>query len=304
MLDSMLGATLDSMLAVAARLGRPRTATLERLDHGEGGNVVMAIVVEVEGVDEAVVVKRFASPRTHAQACAASRWFEGRGSFAEAIVPRIRLIDTPSSTLVMERLPGEPVEPDDPAVHRAAGRFLAGLHQLEIADTDPLPLGEALLRRHHGWMQACAGVLSSTEREVALELAPRPELFVGVRRVPCHRDFSPDNWLWQEGRLQVVDFEHARLDLDMTDLAKLATGPWSSKPALATAFFDSYGRLPDADCTRLRCAVVLHGLASLAWGSRHAAMAFIDEGHRALALAEHWPGQTWDSTTVSHASPL
>jgi Ser/Thr protein kinase RdoA (MazF antagonist) len=277
------------MLAAVAALGRLREHTLEWL--ARAPNVVIA--VELDG-GPAVVSQRFGSPRAFAQACAALEWFAGREQLGGARIARALRIDAAARVLVVERLPGARA-PTNVDGHRAAGRFLAALHALALPDPDPLPLAEALRRRHRAWRQACGDRLTPEQLRVVDELCPTAELFADVRRVPCHRDFTPDNWLWDGQQLAVVDFEHARLDLAVGDLAKLAVGVWSRAPRLATAFFDGYGSpLGAADCTRLRHAVVLHGLASLAWGWRHAAARFVDEGQRALALAQHWPTHAWD----------
>src|SRR5690606_14148538 len=134
-------------------------------------------------------------------------------------VPRL-IADAPAlATLILERLPGVSIEEPSPAVHHAAGRFLAALHQLEISDDDPLLLAEALIRRTESWRRRAA--LEPAQARVVDEHGPRRELFAGVRRVPCHRDFTPGNWLWDGETLAVIDFEHARPDLALVDLAKL-----------------------------------------------------------------------------------
>ena len=117
-------------------------------------------------------------------------------------------------------------------------------------------------------------------------------IFVGAVRVPCHRDFVADNWLWSEAGLGVVDFEHARADLGLVDLAKLCVDDWRRRPELARAFFTGFGRrLSTLERRQLEAVVALHGAASLAWGLRHADAGFVALGHRALATAAE--GLAW-----------
>jgi thiamine kinase-like enzyme len=76
--------------------------------------------------------------------------------------------------------------------------------------------------------------------------------------VPCHRDYTPRNWLVDAGRLYVVDFEWTGPDVWISDLARLHLGAWASRPDLQDAFVHGYGReLDDTD------RAILHGCAVL-----------------------------------------
>jgi Ser/Thr protein kinase RdoA (MazF antagonist) len=191
------------------------------------------------------------------------------------------------AVLIIERLPGAELHEhanNAANVHRAAGRFLAALHQLEPSDGDPLPLAEALPQRIRAWLPRAP--LEPGQLHVVEQHGPRPELFATARRVACHRDFAPRNWLWDGETLGIVDFEHARPDLALVDLAKLCVGSWAERPDLAAAFFGGYGRMPsDLERKQLRALVVLHGVASLAWGHARADADLVSEGRRALAMA-------------------
>ena len=66
--------------------------------------------------------------------------------------------------------------------------------------------------------------------------------------MPCHRDYTPRNWLVKDGVQYVIDFEHARLDVWLADLARLHLGIWPDRPDLKEAFLAGYGRqLSDTD---------------------------------------------------------
>jgi hypothetical protein len=214
-----------------------------------------------------------------------AKWFSGRVGGAR--VPRLVAAAPELAVMIVERLPGaEPQEhaADAAIVHRAAGQFLAGLHQLEPVDADPVPLAEALLRRTRAWLGRAP--LEPEQLRIVEEHGPRAELFATVRRVACHRDFAPRNWLWDGETLAIVDFEHARPDLALADLAKLCVGSWARRPDLAAAFFDGYGRVPtDLERKQLRALVVLHGVASLAWGHARGDVDLLAEGRCALAMA-------------------
>jgi Ser/Thr protein kinase RdoA (MazF antagonist) len=77
-------------------------------------------------------------------------------------------------------------------------------------------------------------------------------------QVPCHRDYTPRNWLVKDGVQYAIDFEHARLDVWLADLARLHLGIWPDRPDLKEAFLAGYGRqLSDTD------HAILQGVAAL-----------------------------------------
>lgn len=292
---------MDDALRLVERLGAVQRDSIVGLAHHPSPDPdrieeqrprVWAVDVDTPSGRRSLVVKRCFSMRAFRQEQAVlTGWLPRSRELGGAAVPELHLADKATRTLVMSRVPGLRGQPDTPAMHHAAGRFLAALHRLPITDDDRMPLADALGRRRQGWLSMCEHALTADELRVIDDHLPCTGLFAGAVRVPCHRDFTPNNWLWDGERLSVVDFEHARLDLAGVDLAKLAVGPWLDAPALAAAFFAGYGRSPDDDPSeraRLRTAIVLHGLASVAWGLEHDEPCFIDEGRRALALATTW----------------
>ena len=274
-----------------AELGDPTLGgwTWTRLSSPTPGAPVVAGLArrgEDAGPREAAwVVKQHRAHRGFVQERDALRGWVPSGELGGAWVPRVRASNVELRAILLNRLPGSPVtSPADLDVHRAAGRFLAALHGLERPDPDRVPLADAIMRRLEGWRRRAR--LSAGESAIVDAHAPRPAWFEGVPRVPCHRDFSPRNWLWTGTTLGVVDFEHARLDLAHADLSKLAVDCWASEPGSREAFLAGYGRpLTGLDLLRLRACVVLHGLASLAWGQERGVVEHVDEGARALDLA-------------------
>ncbi len=265
---------------VAAQLGSTRGWA--RLDAGRGSTKVFGLR-DADGREW--IVKQFGSARGFAQERRAlGEWLAGRTRLGGARVPSLRAADAQLAALIVEGLDGKPVDGLELDVQRAAGRFLAALHALAIVDDDPLPLADALERRTAAWLRRCA--LEPELAAIVERHGPRAELFVDARRVPCHRDFAPRNWLWDGASLAVFDFEHARSDLALVDLAKLRVDCWAGRSDLEQAFFAGYGRtLSDLERERLRALVVLHGLASLVWGREHGEPQHVDEGLRALELA-------------------
>lgn len=260
-----------------------------RVDSGQGSTAVFELT-DADG--RAWIVKHYRSARGFEQERAAlTRWF-AEPSIAR--VPTVVAAEPSLTTLILERLPGVTGDGGargEGAVHHAAGQFLAALHRLDMPDDDPLGLAEALARRTRAWSRRAD--LAPELQRVVDRFGPRPELFEGARRVPCHRDFVPRNWLWDGNALAVIDFEHARMDLALVDFAKLCVGCWRLRPDLAEAFFRGYGRrLSAIERIALRSVVVLHGVASMAWGREHGEPEYVDEGISALAMVDDW-APTW-----------
>jgi len=183
--------------------------------------------------------------------------------------------------LLIEALPGLPGElaMDSCAIalaaHRRAGLALRRLHALSLEDVDPLSLSEALPRRLESWLERSGELLDESRRLRLRERFGDGSAFRGERRVPCHRDLEPRNWLVElEGTtvraLRLVDFEHARLDHALSDFVKLECGDWVDRPQLREALLDGHGGpLDGADEDRLARLVLLHLLATLVQLSEH-----------------------------------
>ena len=166
----------------------------------------------------------------------------------------------------------------------AAGRFLRALHGIEFEDTDPVPAEEAIARRFSSCRARAVGIVPDDVLERASQDF-RPEVFETMRRVPCHRDFSPRNWLWsQTAGLNVIDFEHARPDLWLVDVLKLDHGPWIDRPDLEARFWHGYGRSPSQrERQRLTMLQCLQAISTITWGREHADPEFEALGRRLLA---------------------
>lgn len=183
----------------------------------------------------------------------------------------MRAFDDSLHAVILSAVPGElaPLPADNAddqhserrtaecALQHSAGELLRQLHDGQPA----LPWEDFASARAKEFDQLtpiAARVLTPHElaaaRSQVQDLAGQPS----PGRVPCHRDYTPRNWLVDADTLYVVDFEWSRLDVWVSDLARLHLGIWATRPDLREAFMSGYGReLHDAD------RAVLHGCAVL-----------------------------------------
>lgn len=182
---------------------------------------------------------------------------------------------------------------DDPSLaddvrawlHAEAGRFRRALSELPFTDADSLSLPDAIAARCERLAERAAPLLPRPLVDATLA-GIDPASFAGIRRVPCHRDFAPRNWLLVEHprRLVVLDFAAARPDPWLADLVELWAGAWHRHPDTRNAFFTGFGRnLDEAERDQLRQLTLLHGLTTAVWGREHHAPDFIAHGDAILA---------------------
>lgn len=209
-----------------------------------------------------------------------------------------------------ELLEGLTLAPEvETALHERAGRFLRGLHELPVegpesvpdAVPDDVPLAEAYLMRMDTWGQRASGIVESAVVEgVRSEVTAAMSFLESCTRVPCHRDFTPRNWLvtlpvplaagapeppladnvhTPPNALVVIDFEHAKPDLYLTDLQRLWAGMWRQRPDLKRSFMWGYGRdLSAVEERALRRLSALWALSTVVWAREHADAEFEESG--------------------------
>lgn len=186
------------------------------------------------------------------------------------------LAGQPVSTLTLG-----PVARQD--AHRQAGRFLGALHSLPHQDQD-IPVVEALEKRCRAWCRRAQGKLASSEIDwVADFVAEGLPLLESQSRVYCHRDFTERNWLFQNGEIAVIDFEHARPDLGLLDFEKLFLEEWATQTDLWEPFWEGYGRtLKDWEREVLVRCSALTALGTISWAVAHGDLEFERRGRLSL----------------------
>ncbi len=173
--------------------------------------------------------------------------------------PRLRAHDDPLQAIIMSAVAGEPApwpagvttEDSDPqraadaAVQHQAGALLRRIHDARPA-VPWSDFGRAKLAEFDQLSAPAAGLLTAGELRAAREKVEALSGLGSLFRVPCHRDYTPRNWLAGADGLFIVDFEWWRPDVWISDLARLHLGIWENRPDLRDAFLRGYGRELDS----------------------------------------------------------
>jgi len=192
-------------------------------------------------------------------------------------VPRVLAARRGLRVRVLTEVAGRPATLDDgPDTFRSAARVLAQLHRIPCVQ-EALPLSTAMRQRVAAWAGR-PGAPSVAAAVAAWVDAHASSL--DANRAWCHRDFHPRNWLVSDGRLGLVDFEHARPDHRLVDWVRLEAEGWSD--AQRAAFVEVLG---EPDPVALRAVLAIHGLATRAWAHEHGDAELASVGERALARA-------------------
>ena len=188
--------------------------------------------------------------------------------------PDLHACDDERRTLVLSAVPGWVVPDHSADLYRAGGALLRRLHDAEEFPPDP---GYAAAKEAEleGWLARSDGLLGPAETAFVRSEIRCLEGLPSPRTVPCHRDYSPRNWLLDGQNLYVIDFEWARPDAWVADLGKLFFGPWQGRSDLRDAFLEGYGHALTGD----DLGHLVHGHAltvtwQLIWSTRHGNLSF------------------------------
>lgn len=251
---------------VAGILGRNSPSVDRSWSHGAS---VVVEVVDTTGTRW--FVKRHGDrDRYLAEVGAYRAWVPALGDRA----PRLRAANDALQSVILSAVPGrlsgsEGAVPGQAAgpvgergLHRQAGVLLRRLHDAEPAAAWP-DVAEVKAAELDRLVTAATGLLGRGDIDfVRAQVLSLGGLDAPLVQVACHLDYGPRNWLVDaEGTLRVIDFEWARRDLWVSDLARLYSGEWAGRPDLQEAFLDGYGRkLEQGDRAALHAVAALRAL--------------------------------------------
>lgn len=213
------------------------------------------------------------------------------GEFLQPTVPKLLAVRSEAPyAMLLQSLPGKPLavsSVDDQRLvshYEAAGAWLAKLHRVPHTDND-IPLADAIGTRLETWSVRAGPYVDADTIHWVRRRVEEALPDIGGSRCPCHRDYSPRNWLVDEsGVFGVIDFEHARPDYWLLDVERLWSREWVDAAHLEEAFWGGYGRRPadDEDAILKRCAA-LAALSTVAWSIEHQDREFEEHGRSCLA---------------------
>lgn len=204
--------------------------------------------------------------------------------------PRLRAFDDPLDAIIISAVPGEPApwpgqgteSPAEQEIQRQAGMILRRLHEAQ----PPVPchgFGAAKVKEFDQFAPLAGNLLTRCELAAARAAVAALDGTPCDGLVPCHRDYTPRNWLVNDGVVRIVDFEWARLDTGISDLGRLELGIWADRPDLKQAFLAGYGlRLSDTDRVLLRGCAVVTALWLIAYSLQTRRPAFAEANRDAL----------------------
>lgn len=233
---------------------------------GHGGSEVW----EVRDRDgRQLFAKRQVDPERHrVEEAAYRRWVPALLDRA----PRLLASDPGRQSLLLTAVPGTlGLETGLGAeVQHQGGALLRQLHDAE----PPVPwpdFVEHTRARLERWLHDARGLLGVQHVDLVRRVVGDLDRLPTPSRVPCHLDFSLRNWLVDDhGRVSLIDFEWAALDVWVNDLARLYYGPWQGRPDLRDAFLDGYGRaLGDHDLAILSACAAARAVFLIVWARQH-----------------------------------
>jgi Ser/Thr protein kinase RdoA (MazF antagonist) len=199
-----------------------------------------------------------------AECQAYDRWVPALGDRA----PSLRARDDTLAALLLSAVPSDGHKDwRDEVIRRDGGAVLRTLHDAEAFGPWNNMAEEKQVELEF-WTQRGSGLFDRQDLDFAQSCVRALGSLPAPDRVPCHRDYTPRNWVIARGRVHVVDFEETRPEAWMTDLGRMAIGWWRHEPDLMYAVLEGYGRMPsDDEVAIMRCSYAVTAVRHVVLGS-------------------------------------
>ncbi len=170
---------------------------------------------------------------------------------------------------------------DEATMFYLAGRFSSQLHNLELPVPDGVTASEHLRNQLESYLAAGMESIDLVTADWAQALIEQACSTGEFRRVPCHRDFAPRNWLILRDeidiRFGVIDWERADWDQGLMDAQRMVFDHWNSGAHLREAYYKGYGREPTAaESMQLDAICLVNAIASIPWAIEHGDERFVN----------------------------
>lgn len=203
--------------------------------------------------------------------------------------PKLIAFDDDKMCLLMTAVAGQLVETNEFSkketleIYNQAGKILKDLHAIKIIDNDKLSIEQAYSKRIKAWLPRAKTMVAQKDIDWVearvLEILPMLSKF---KRVPCHRDFTARNWLYDGVKLSLIDFEHSRPDFFLADLERLWGSVFMLDSEIKESFFAGYGILSNDESEVLKRSTALWALNTISWANEHDDKVFEQHGREVL----------------------
>jgi Ser/Thr protein kinase RdoA (MazF antagonist) len=248
-----------------------------------GWNLKVSKVWRVTATDgRACYLKQHEEARLHRQDVHASAaWVP----LLPAVAPRLVASDLTLLAALFTEVRGRVMsevgltEPDQRVAYRQAGMFARELHSLPLDIQQPSSPPARMRTRMERSCEEARDLIDGSTLKWALDAIGDGSVFDGERLVPCHRDYSPRNWLvdFEGVRLVwgVIDFERGYPDSWLFDVQRMWNDEWVSRPDLKEAFFDGYGRNPtQIEVRQVQLICLRMAIGTVSWATRYGDLPF------------------------------
>ncbi|MDQ3422883.1 MAG: phosphotransferase [Actinomycetota bacterium] len=173
----------------------------------------------------------------------------------------------------------------DARAYREAGVLLRQLHESRPARMQqPSDLGRTSLRLER-LLARKPGLFTPAEVSFVRSHANRINDLRLDKKVPCHGDYTSQNWLVDAfDTLRVIDFGASRRAIAASDFSQLFFGAWWRRPDLAAVFFEGYGRpLAEHELEFIRLRMATYAVQGIVFGHERGTHQHQDYGRARLA---------------------
>lgn len=194
--------------------------------------------------------------------------------------PTLVAKDCETSVIVMTEVKGDtlgssPTSTDEElTMFRLAGRFIRKLHDLENFESNQKTAQIDFRNRSEHYLSAGEASVDTETMHWARALVDQATNAGNLKPVPCHRDFSPRNWLIERSqsgiKFGVIDWERTGPDIWLQDMQRMVYDHWHGRPQLREAYFEGYGREPtESELLQLDVICLVGAIASISWANTH-----------------------------------
>lgn len=274
---SPLAAARDRTRAFVRRT-RPKAVERADLSWPNGESVVLGYDDPEAGP---LIVKHHLNASAYAGEVRALRDWAPRLGAGRA--PTLVAADDETGIVITDRLPGSAGTAATPDAFQQAGRLTALLHGVEPAGMQPDQAG-LMLRKVDLWLRRAPGLFAPADVDLIRSCAEAAGELPDPAAGSIHDDNQPRNWILSpDGRLAMIDFARAKLDVYLHDVERMVFAEWIDRPELAEAFFDGYGRrLSDDETALLTYRGALQAMGTVIWAREHGDPGYEQHGWRLL----------------------